>query len=152
MMNGAITIGTMDGANVEIVEKAGKDNAFIFGLSAEEVNQLYKDGTYKPKEIYDKDIRLHKIFDFIRHLHKNTQHFDFILSTLLNSDYFLVLKDFDAYVSAQKRANQAFKDPVHWQKMALINIANSGFFSSDRTINQYNLELWHLKPVVIKEA
>ena len=152
MMNGAITIGTMDGANVEIVEKAGADNAFIFGLSSEEVNQLYKDGSYKPKEVYDNDERLHKIFDFIRHLHKNPQHFDFILSTLLNSDYFLVLKDFDAYVSAQTLANQAFKDPIHWQKMALINIANSGFFSSDRTISQYNNELWHLKPVIIKET
>lgn len=152
MMNGAITMGTMDGANVEIVEKAGYDNAFIFGLSAEEVNQIYKDGSYNPKEVYDRDERLHKIFDFIRNLHKNPQHFDFILSTLLNSDYFLILKDFDSYVSAQANANQAFKDTMHWQKMALINIANSGFFTSDRTIRQYNDELWHLKSVLIKES
>lgn len=152
MMNGALTIGTMDGANVEIVEYAGMDNAFIFGLSAEEVNQLYKQNNYKPKEIYDKDIRLQRIFEFIRTLTNNPQHFDFILSTLLTSDYFLVLKDFDAYVKAQDKANQAFKDPIHWQRMALINIANSGFFSSDRTISQYNRELWHLKQVIVKEA
>lgn len=150
MMNGALTIGTMDGANVEIVEKAGEDNAIIFGLSSDEVNHIYKHGTYAPKEIYDGDLRIQRIFDFIRQLTSNPQYFDFILNTLLNSDYFLVLKDFGEYVSAHQKANEWFKDPIQWQRKALLNIANSGFFSSDRTIDQYNKDLWKLTPITIK--
>ena len=150
MINGAITIGTMDGANVEIVEKAGSENAIIFGLNADEVNDIYKNNHYNPKAIYDQDPRLHKIFDFIRHLTSNPQHFDFILSTLLNSDYFLVLKDFSAYVDAHETANAWFKDKLAWQRKAVFNIANSGFFSSDRTIEQYNNDLWKLTPITFK--
>ena len=147
MINGALTIGTMDGANVEIVEKAGQDNAIIFGLTSDEVNNIYKHGNYAPKAIYDGDLRIQRIFDFIRRLTSNPQYFDFILNTLLNSDYFLVLKDFDAYVKAHDVANEWYKDPIAWQRKALMNIANSGFFSSDRTILQYNEDLWKLTPI-----
>ena len=147
MMNGALTLGTLDGANVEIVEEAGEDNAIIFGLNAEEVTNIYKNNHYQPKAIYDQDPRLIRIFDFIRTLTENPQHFDFILSNLLNNDYFLVLKDFNAYVLAHETANEWFKDPLSWAKKTLLNIANSSFFSSDRTIEQYNTDLWHLKEI-----
>ena len=147
MMNGALTLGTLDGANVEIAEEAGHENAIIFGLTAEEVTNIYKHNHYQPKAIYDADPRLQRIFDFIRKLTSNPQHFDFILSNLLNNDYFLVFKDFDAYVKAQETANEWFKDPLSWSKKTLINIANSAFFSSDRTIAQYNNDLWKLKEI-----
>ncbi len=147
MMNGALTLGTLDGANVEIAEEAGHENAIIFGLTAEEVTNIYKHNHYLPKAIYDADLRLQRIFDFIRKLTSNPQHFDFILSNLLNNDYFLVFKDFDAYVKAHETANEWFKDPLSWSKKTLINIANSAFFSSDRTIAQYNNDLWKLKEI-----
>jgi glycogen phosphorylase len=147
MMNGALTIGTMDGANVEIVEYAGIENAFIFGLDAEEVNHLYQHNGYKPREIYESDLRLKKIFDFIRGLHHNPTHFDYVLNNLLNSDYFLVLKDFAAYVEAHEKANEAFKNRLDWAKKTLFNIANSGYFTSDRTIAQYNEDIWKLKKI-----
>ena len=147
MMNGAMTIGTMDGANVEIVEYAGIENAFIFGLSANEVTEIYTKNGYKPREIYDQDPRLQDIFKFVRGLHANPQHFDYILNNLLNSDYFLVLKDFAAYVDAHERANEAYKDRSKWLEMSIANIANSGFFTSDRTISQYNTDIWKLKKI-----
>ncbi|HBD74290.1 MAG TPA: glycogen phosphorylase, partial [Acholeplasmataceae bacterium] len=147
MMNGALTLGTLDGANVEIAQEAGHDNAIIFGLTAEEVTNIYKHNHYQPKAIYDADPRLQRVFDYIRALTPNPQHFDFILSNLLNNDYFLVLKDFDAYVKAHETANEWFKDPISWSKKTLINIANSAFFSSDRTITQYNNDLWKLKEI-----
>jgi glycogen phosphorylase len=147
MMNGALTIGTMDGANVEIVHEAGKENAFIFGLSAEEVNDIYKHNHYVPKAIYDQDPRLQGVFGFIRTLTPNPQHFDFILSTLLNSDYYLIMKDFDAYIKAHEAANEAYKEDNEWAKKSLINTATSGFFSSDRTIAQYNQDIWHLNKI-----
>jgi len=147
MMNGALTLGTLDGANVEIVEEAGEDNAIIFGLTAEEVTEIYQKNHYQPKAIYDQNETLQRIFDFIRTLTPNPQHFDFILSNLLNNDYFLVIKDFDAYVRAQETANEWFKDSLSWAKKTLLNIANSSYFSSDRTIAQYNDELWKLKEI-----
>ncbi|MFH0766753.1 MAG: glycogen/starch/alpha-glucan family phosphorylase, partial [Bacillota bacterium] len=147
MMNGAITIGTLDGANIEIVEKAGLSNEIIFGLTAEEVTDLYAHNHYKPREIYDKDVRLKCVFSFIRKLDPNPQHFDYILNALLNSDYFLVLKDFAAYVEAHERANEAYKNRSMWLAMSIANIAHSGFFTSDRTITQYNKELWKLKKI-----
>ncbi len=147
MMNGAITIGTMDGANVEIVEKAGLANEIIFGLSAEEVTNMYAHNHYQPREIYEQDERLKHVFELIRKLHPNPQHFDFILNALLNSDYFFVLRDFNAYVDAHERANIAYKDRSLWLSMSIANIAHSGFFTSDRTIMQYNRELWKLKKI-----
>ncbi|MBU1094325.1 MAG: glycogen/starch/alpha-glucan family phosphorylase [Firmicutes bacterium] len=147
MMNGAITIGTMDGANVEIVEKAGLANEIIFGLTAEEVTKLYAHNHYKPREIYEKDERLKNAFAFVRRLNPNPQHFDYILHALLNSDYYFVLKDFNAYVDAHERANEAYKNRALWLSMSIANIAHSGFFTSDRTIMQYNRELWKLKKI-----
>lgn len=147
MMNGAITIGTMDGANVEIVEKAGYENEIIFGLSAEEVTKLYTFNGYKPREIFDQDPRLQQVFQFIRKLKSNPQHFDYILNALLNSDYFLVMKDFASYVKAHEVANSAYKNRTRWLAMSISNIANSGYFTSDRTIEQYNQDIWKLKKI-----
>lgn len=147
MMNGAITIGTMDGANVEIVEKAGYENEIIFGLSAEEVTKLYTFNGYKPREIFDQDPRLQQVFQFIRKLNPNPQHFDYILNALLNSDYFLVMKDFASYVKAHEVANSAYKNRTRWLAMSISNIANSGYFTSDRTIEQYNNDIWKLKKI-----
>ena len=147
MMNGAITIGTLDGANVEIVDYAGESNAFIFGLTAEQVTSIYQHNGYKPRQIYEGDPRLHDVFAFIRKLNPNPQHFDYILNHLLNSDYFLVLADFDAYVMAHEKANEAYKHRSKWLEMAIANIANSGYFSSDRTIEQYNQEIWKLEKI-----
>lgn len=149
MMNGAITIGTMDGANVEIVEKVGMDNAFIFGLSAAEVTKIYKYNNYKPREVYDKDYRLQEVFSFISKLNDNPYHFDYVLHGLLNSDYFLVLKDFDAYLKAHEKANDKYKDRSAWLAMSIANIAHSGFFTSDRTIQQYNKDIWKLEKINI---
>jgi glycogen phosphorylase len=147
MMNGAVTIGTLDGANVEIVEKAGKDNAFIFGLTAEEVTKIYQNNGYAPREIYNQDPRLQSVFSLIRSLNPNPQYFDYILNNLLNSDYFLVLKDFNSYLEAHEKANEVYKDRQYWLEMSIANIANSGYFSSDRTIEQYNQDIWNLKKI-----
>ncbi len=147
MMNGAITIGTLDGANLEIVNEVGEENAIIFGMTADEVSQFYQNNGYKPREIYEKDQRLKDVFAFVRGLRSNPQHFDFILNNLLNSDYFLVLKDFDAYVKAHERANAMYQDRGDWFKRVIINIANSGHFTSDRTIEQYNKDIWNLEKI-----
>jgi starch phosphorylase len=151
MMNGAITIGTMDGANVEIVQEAGKENNIIFGLSAEEVSKIYEKNGYKPREIYDQDPRLQNVFKFIRTLKKNPAHFDYILNNLLNSDYFLVMKDFDSYVKAHEVANEAYKDREGWLHKSIMNIAHSGFFTSDRTIANYNKDIWHLETIKLND-
>ncbi|MCR3906714.1 MAG: glycogen/starch/alpha-glucan family phosphorylase [Tenericutes bacterium] len=147
MMNGAQTIGTLDGANVEIVKYAGEENNFIFGLTADEVSEIYENNGYKPREIFNADPRLQNVFSFVRSIHENPQHFDYILNNLLNSDYFLVLKDFDAYTKAHQIANETYKDRSKWLEMSIANIAHSGFFTSDRTIEQYNQDLWKLEKI-----
>mgnify|MGYP000944877081 CR=1 FL=1 len=150
MLNGAITIGTLDGANVEIVKEAGEENAIIFGMTAAEVTRRYRENGYKPREIYEKDQRLKDVFEFIKSLTSNPTHFDFITHNLLTSDYFFVMADFDSYVKAQEIANKKYQDQKTWWKMSIKNIANAGFFSSDRTIEQYNDEIWHLKKISFK--
>ena len=147
MMNGALTIGTMDGANVEIVEHASKENAFIFGLTSDEVTAYYQNHQYQPRAVYEHDERLHMIFEYIRGLDPNPQHFDYILNQLLNGDYFFVLKDFDAYAHAQEQANKLYQDRKAWFQKSLMNIASSGYFSSDRTIESYAKDIWHIEPI-----
>lgn len=147
MLNGAVTVGTLDGANVEIAQEAGADNEIIFGLTAEEVTNIYKANNYNPKAIYENDQRLQEVFAFIKTLGDNASHFDNVLNNLLNKDYFLVLADFASYVEAQEKANKLYQDEQTWWKMSIMNIANAGFFSSDRTISQYNEDIWHLKEI-----
>lgn len=150
MMNGALTLGTMDGANIEIAEAVGMDNIFTFGLSVEEVLNLYKAGTYRSREIYDTDLRIKRILDaLINGTVKDSYAGEFtpIFNSLVeqNDEYF-VLKDFESYVSANQKANALYKnDKAKWLTMSAINIGNSGRFSSDETIKQYAKEIWNIK-------
>ena len=150
MMNGAMTIGTMDGANVEIHELVGDDNSFIFGLSADEVNDYYQNGGYNPWDLYNSDSRIRRVLDQLVNgfLTPDTEEFRDIFNAVThNGDEYFVLKDFDAYVRAQERANQTYKNREKWLEMSMINIARSGKFSSDRTIQEYADQIWNLKPL-----
>ncbi len=150
MMNGAITIGTMDGANVEIAELVGEDNIVIFGMNAQEVNEQYAKGSYNPKDIYNSNPEIRTVIDqltngFFGHVARDE--FKEIQDKLLYHDQYFVLKDLEAYQRAHEEANTAYRDETRWWSMALTNIAQSGFFSSDRTITQYAKEIWGLKPL-----
>jgi starch phosphorylase len=151
MMNGAITLGTMDGANIEIVEKAGIDNAVIFGHLADEVEEIYAQGKYNPWDMYNSDARIKAVIDSLSYAEWakfKPNRYRLIFDEIMNrGDQYLVLEDFDAYVKAQEKICSLYKDRKGWGKMCLKNIANSGFFSSDRTIEQYANEIWHLKKV-----
>ena len=151
MMNGAITLGTMDGANIEIVQRGGKENNVIFGLTAEEVEQHYMKNDYNPWDIYNNDHRIKGVLDSLfngpwsgfRH-----DKFTIIFDEIMNKhDEYFILADFDAYVKAQEKIQELYQDKMHWNKMCLMNIANSGFFTSDRTIKSYAEEIWHLEKV-----
>lgn len=152
-LNGALTIGTLDGANVEISEAVAKDNIFIFGHTVEEVEAILADG-YDPWEIYHRDDRLRNALDWLSsdYFTPGEPHaFEKLRSSLLDEgDPYLVLSDFAAYYDAQLRVDQAFKDPSQWARMAILNTARVGTFSSDRTIREYADEIWKLKtlPVV----
>ncbi len=153
MMNGGITIGTMDGANVEIHDLVGDDNMIIFGMNSDEVNKIYREGGYNPMDIYNNDPRLHEVIDQLTNgffTNVAPDEFSVIRDNLLYGDHYFVLKDFDSYVKAQERANELYKDQEKWLHMSIVNTAKSGFFTSDRTIRQYNDEIWHTKPIVIK--
>ena len=150
MMNGAITIGTLDGANVEIADFVGEDNIIIFGLTAKEVTDLYKKGSYNPYEMYEKDPRIKRVLDqltngFFTNVPQNE--FEEIRRNLLERDVYLVLKDFDSYVAAQAKANKLYQNRSTWLKMSIMNTAKSGFFSTDRTMEEYNKDIWHLTKI-----
>ena len=160
MLNGAPTLGTMDGANVEIVEEVGEDNAFIFGLSSEEVINYENNGGYDPKEIYniDGDIRavLTQLVDGT-YSPDNPELFREIYNSLLErnggepADQYFILKDFRSYEAAQKRVEEAYRDEEGWARKAMLNTAKCGKFSSDRTIEEYVEDIWHLERVEIKK-
>lgn len=150
MMNGAITIGTLDGANVEIADFVGPENIIIFGLTAKEVTDLYKKGNYQPFEMYQKDPRIKRVIDQLTNgFFQNVPNHEFedIRRNLLERDMYLVLKDFDSYVSAQAKANKLYQNRQAWLKMSIMNTAKSGFFSTDRTMEEYNKDIWHLTKI-----
>ena len=151
MMNGAVTLGTMDGANIEIVECAGEENEVIFGLRSEEVEELYREGSYNPWIIYNNDFRVKNVLDSLFNsewTNFRQDRFKMIFDEIMNNrDNYLILKDFDSYVKAQERVAELYQDRTKWNRMCLMNIANSGKFTSDRTIEQYAKEIWHLKKV-----
>jgi starch phosphorylase len=161
MLNGAITLGTMDGANVEIVEEAGAENAVIFGLSADEVIAYEHNGEYNPKAIYNTntDIRM-AMTQLIDGTYSpdNTELFRELYNSLLETngyekaDQYFILKDFVSYAEAHKRVEEKYRDEKGWAKSALINIAKSGKFSSDRTIEEYVQDIWHLEKVTVKKS
>lgn len=152
MLNGALTLGTMDGANVEIVEEVGEENAFIFGLSADEVMNYEKNGGYNPRDIYNSNMEIRKVLTQLVNGYyspENPELFREIYDSLLNQDQYFTLLDFDAYTKAQNKINEAYKDEAAWAKSAILNIAKSGKFTADRTIEQYAQEIWHLEKVVL---
>ncbi|MBP3733211.1 MAG: glycogen/starch/alpha-glucan phosphorylase [Bacilli bacterium] len=151
MMNGAITLGTMDGANIEIVQRGGEENNVIFGLRSEEVEAHYTKGDYNPWDIYNNDHRVKAVLDSLfngpwsgfRH-----DKFTIIFDEIMNKhDEYFILADFESYVKAQEKIQELYQDRKHWNKMCLMNIANSSFFTSDRTIKSYAEEIWHLEKV-----
>ena len=152
MMNGAITIGTMDGANVEIYDAIGDDNIFIFGLTSKQVFEYYLHGGYSAWNLYNSDPRLKTILEQLVNgfLPYQKEEFRAIYQSLLaNNDEFFVLQDFDSYAKAHVALDERYKDKDKWIQMSIQNIAQSGIFSSDRTIHQYAEEIWHTKPVKI---
>lgn len=158
MLNGAVTLGTMDGANVEIVEEVGEENAFIFGLSSDEVINYENNGGYDPNVIYntDGDIRQVLVQLINGTFSSDTELFRDLYDSLLNTknsdrpDQYFILADFRSYAEAQKRVEAAYRDEKGWAKMALLNTACSGKFTSDRTIQEYVDDIWHLDKVTIK--
>ena len=158
MLNGAITIGTLDGANVEIREEVGDENIFIFGMKADEVIDEYAKSDYNPWDIYNMNSDVRGVLNMLINgtLDKDTELFREIYDSLLNGyngsrpDEYFVLKDFASYTEAQNKVDKAYRDKDKWAKMAILNTAHSGKFSSDRTIKEYAEDIWNLKPVHIK--
>ena len=151
MMNGAITLGTSDGANIEIMEEAGADNIFVFGLNPAEVYNYWQYGGYRAAEIYASDPRLRTVVDQLVNgfLPADKSEFEMIYKYLLDdNDEFFVLRDFSAYVDAQARIDQAYRNREKWTQMSIVNIAGSGKFSSDRTVAEYSDEIWGIKPLI----
>lgn len=159
MLNGAPTLGTMDGANVEIVEEVGEENAFIFGLSADEVINFENNGGYHPMDYFNNDQDIRRVLMQLingEYAKDDPERFREIYNSLLNTnssdraDTYFILADFKSYAQAQKKVEEAYRDEARWAKMAILNVASSGKFTSDRTIQQYVDEIWHLDKVVIE--
>ena len=154
MINGAVTLGTMDGANVEIFERVGKDNIFIFGLSSDEVYSLYQGG-YEPTAYYRGNYRIRRVIDMLRNGIGGVSFAE--LADLLTigrggmADPFMVLADFDSYCNAQKKIEVAYADPFVWNRKSLVNVAQSGFFAADRAVKEYGDRIWHIRPVAEAE-
>ena len=142
MMNGALTIGTLDGANVEIHEAVGDENMFLFGMHADEVADLKKNG-YNPQNYYNNNSELRKVLDFIFRGGIDGKDFSDISGTIIHHDPFMVLADFADYQRAQKKVRETFLDKKKWNQMSLMNIAGSGRFAADRAINEYAKNIWN---------
>jgi starch phosphorylase len=150
-MNGALTVGTLDGANIEIREEVGADNFFLFGLSAPEVYALKTQG-YRPMDYYSANQGLRDVIDLIRSgffTRGDTELFRPLIDGLLHHDPYLVLADFQSYIECQAAVSEAYADTEHWTRMSILNTARSGRFSSDRTIREYCADIWRVKPVPI---
>lgn len=150
MMNGALTLGTLDGANIEIVQRAGKENAIIFGMTVEEVEKKEQERSYNPWDIYNANPVVKNVIDSLFNgpwAVSAEGRFQLIFDELMNrGDPFFVLADFDAYAKACEEADRFYEDKPRWAKAVIDNIATSGIFSSDRTIGEYNRDIWHLEP------
>ena len=157
MLNGALTLGTMDGANVEIVEEVGNEHAFIFGLSSDEVINFEQHGGYDPMEIFNNDMDVRKVLMQLingTYAPDDTERFRDLYDALTTNksgraDAYFILKDFRSYADAQKRVEAAYRDEKGWAKSAILNVANVGKFSSDRTIEEYVKDIWHLEKVTV---
>lgn len=151
MINGAVTLGTMDGANVEIFDAVGEDNIFIFGMSTPEVEEMKRRG-YTPNNYYNNNAELHATIDFINQNGIGGKQFPEIGGTILHHDPYMVLADFADYRRAQKQAVETFKDRNTWNKMSLMNISGAGRFAADRAINDYARDIWHTKSAFPAES
>ena len=152
MLNGALTLGTMDGANVEIVEEVGEENAFIFGMRADEVMRYEREGGYNPMDIYNSNQAVRKVLMQLINgfYNSDTELFRPLYDSLTKQDVYFTLKDFDSYAEAHKRVDVAYRDEKNWARSAMLNTACSGKFSSDRTIQEYVDDIWKLEKVTIK--
>ena len=153
MLNGAPTLGTMDGANVEIVEEVGAENAFIFGLSADEVMKYEREGGYNPWDIFNSNQNVRKVLtQLINGMYSpdDPERFRDLYDSLTREDVYFILKDFDSYAEAQKRVDEAYRDTAAWARMAMMNTACASKFSSDRTIEEYVKDIWHLEKVKVE--
>ena len=147
-LNGALTIGTMDGANIEIAEEVGADNIFVFGLHANEVAGLR--GRYRPRDHYESNAELRHVLDAIGGGAMSPQQPDLfrpLVDSLLDADPYFLLADYQSYVERQRDVDAAYREPSRWTRMAIHNVAGMGQFSTDRTISEYAREIWGVKPV-----
>jgi glycogen phosphorylase len=149
-LNGALTIGTLDGANIEIANEVGNDNIFIFGLTTDELAHLRASG-YRAADYYQANADLRQVIDMIASGYfspEEPDRFKPIVDNLLeHGDHYMLLADYAAYVQAQAAVEAAYRDQAQWLRKAILNVANMGRFSSDRTIGQYAQQIWHTRPV-----
>ena len=155
MMNGAITLGTLDGANVEIADLAGRENEVIFGLTEPQVQKKVEEGSYNPWDLYNSDTRIKNVLDSLINgpwALKSDGRFRMIFDEIMNrGDQYFILADFQSYCEACERVEKLYLDKAAWAHACIMNIAYSGYFSSDRTIAEYNRDIWHLSQFKVSE-
>jgi|SRR5208283_4062151 len=151
-MNGALTIGTLDGANIEILEEVGAENMYIFGLTAEQVGAYRRTGNYRPRELYEKEAAIRRVMDALGgnlFCPFEPGLFQPLFRSILDGgDHYFHLADFSSYAAAQERAARDFTDPAGWAHKAILTVARMGKFTSDRTVSQYAQEIWGVEPVM----
>jgi starch phosphorylase len=147
-MNGALTLGTLDGANIEIMEEVGRDNFYLFGLTAEEVNERHNSSAHKPWDYYNQDPRIKRVMDSLTSgvftTDEDINLFVPLFQNIMFNDYYMLLADFESYIEAQERIAHDYLDKRLWAQKALFNIARSGKFSIDRTVAEYAKDIWHV--------
>jgi starch phosphorylase len=151
-LNGALTIGTLDGANIEIRESVGAEHFFCFGLTADEVVRRKAEG-YRPREIYEQDAELREALTLIgsgTFSRGDRSLFQPLITSLLDRDEYMLLADYPLYMAGQERVSQAWRDAEQWTRMSILNVARMGMFSSDRAIREYCADIWHVDPVPIE--
>ena len=155
-MNGALTVGTLDGANVEILREVGEENFYLFGLTAEEVAKRHQSGAHKPWDYYNNDSNIKRVMDSLQSgfwaKHEDKELFAPIFQNIMFKDFYLLLADFESYCTIQEKISEDFKDRFLWGRKSLFNIARSGIFSIDRTVAEYARDIWHVSPVKDKNG
>jgi starch phosphorylase len=152
-LNGALTIGALDGANIEIREQVGDESFFLFGLTAEEV-QRYRAEGYRPRDFYEHDPHLKEAIDLLLNgffSHGDPERFRPLVDSLLESDPYMLLADYRSYLDAQNEVNNAYLDREHWTRMSILNVARMGKFSSDRSIREYCRDIWRVAPMDVTQ-
>ena len=154
-MNGALTIGTLDGANVEILQKVGTDNFYLFGLTAEEVHDHHLNGTHRPWDYYNQNPQIKRVMDSLTSglftPNEDRDLFVPLFQSIMFKDYYMLLADFESYLDTQEQLATDYLDQRLWAQKAMLNIANSGKFSIDRTVREYAKDIWHVKSTLGKK-